>query len=493
LSTPIRRIKRRKTMLVQQFFVTGIAHSSYLLGGTKTCAIVDPRRDVNVYLDAAESLGMKVTHILETHLHADFISGHLNLADKTGSRIYAPKSAECEFDHIPLAEGDTVKIEDMVLSVLETPGHTPEHISYVVTDQARGPDPVAVFCGDTLFVGDVGRPDLFPGKARELAFTLYYSLHEKLLKLPDFCEVYPAHGAGSLCGRALGAKRTSTIGYERKYNGALQIEDQEEFITSLTTDMPAAPDHFSRCTAVNRSGPALVGSLPVLEAFDPASFNKMTKERDRVVLDVRGYDAFGGQHVPGSYHIDLGGNFATFAGWILPPEKEILLVALSGSQAEEAAVWLRRVGLDRAIGYLKGGMSEWATAGLPTGHVGQLSVEELHQMSTGDRDMTIVDVRAPSEYQEFHIEGALDIPAPDLRARYTELDPTISTVVLCSTGIRSSMGASILKQHGFREVLNGAGGMAAYGAAGYGPECPVCVIPHGPHFLGKEMEITLGA
>jgi len=173
-------------MLVQQFFVTGIAHSSYLLGGTKTSAIVDPRRDVDIYLDAAESLGMKITHILETHLHADFISGHLDLAAKTGATIYAPKKARCRFDHIPLAEGDTIEIEDMVVSVLETPGHTPEHISYVVVDQARGPDPVAVFCGDTLFVGDVGRPDLFPGQAHELAFALYDSLHEKLLKLPDF-------------------------------------------------------------------------------------------------------------------------------------------------------------------------------------------------------------------------------------------------------------------------------------------------------------------
>jgi len=480
-------------MLVQQFFVKGLAHSSYLLGGTKTCAIVDPRRDVNVYLDAAESLGMEITHILETHLHADFVSGHLDMAENTGAKIYAPKSAGCKFDHTPLAEGDTVTIEDMVLNVLETPGHTPEHISYVVVDQARGPDPVAVFCGDTLFVGDVGRPDLFPGKAQELAVNLYHSLHEKLLKLPDFCEVYPAHGAGSLCGKAMGAKRTSTIGYERKYNGALKIKDSGEFISSLTTNMPAAPDHFSRCSAINGSGPALTGSLRALEPFDPVSFNELVKARGTVVLDVRGYDAFGGQHVPGSYHIDLAGNFATFAGWILPPEKEILLVALGGAQAEEAVVWLRRVGLDRVVGYLEGGMFEWAKAGLHTGHVGQLSVEEIHQMSTGDRNMAVVDVRAPSEYQGFHIEGAVNMPAPELRDRYSELDTTIPTVLICSTGIRSSLGASILKQHGFREVFNSAGGMTAYGAAGYGPECPVCVIPHGPHFLGKKMEIALGA
>jgi hydroxyacylglutathione hydrolase len=480
-------------MLVQQFFVTGIAHSSYLLGGTKTSAIVDPRRDVDVYLDAAESLGMKITHILETHLHADFISGHIDLAAKTGATIYAPKKARYQFDHIPLAEGDTVEIEDMVVSVLETPGHTPEHISYVVVDQARGPDPVAVFCGDTLFVGDVGRPDLFPGQAHELAFALYDSLHQKLLKLPDFCEVYPAHGAGSLCGRALGAKRTSTIGYERKYNGALQIQDREEFIRSLLTDMPAAPDYFSRCSTVNASGPALVENLPVLKPLNPVRFDDMTKRKDNIVVDVRGYDAFGGQHVPGSYHLDLAGNFATFAGWILPPEKEILLVALDSGQAEEAAIWLRRVGHDRTVGYLRGGMFAWAMAGLPTGHVGQVSVQELRQMITGGRNITIVDVRAPSEYKGFHIEGALNIPVPDLRTRFSELDPVISTVLLCGSGIRSSLGTSILKQHGFKEVLNGAGGMIAYAEAGYGPECPMCVIPHGPHFQGKKMELTPGA
>lgn len=479
-------------MIVQQFFLKGIAHSSYLLGGTKTCAIVDPRRDVGVYLDAAKAFNMEVTHILETHLHADFVSGHLDLAEKTGAKIYAPKSAECKFEHVPLAEGDTFAIEDMELNVLETPGHTPEHISYVVADKARAEEPVAVFCGDTLFVGDVGRPDLFPGKAQELAFNLYHSLHEKLLKLPDFCEVYPAHGAGSLCGRAMGAKRTSTIGYERKYNAVLQIKNREEFIQSLTTNMPPAPDHFSRCSAINGRGPDFIRSLPSIDALDAKEFNKKVKAGNNVVLDARSYDAFGGQHVQGAYHIDLGGNFATFAGWILPPNKDILLVTFDEAQAEEAAVWLRRVGLDRVIGFLEGGMFEWAKAGLPTGHVGQLSVEELYQMSTGKQNMAIIDVRAPAEYQGFHIDGAFNIPAPDLRKRYSELDPSIPTAFVCSTGHRSSLSASILKQHSFKDVFNVAGGMTAYSAAGYGPECPVCVIPHGPHFLGKKMEIKLG-
>ena len=475
-------------MIVQPFFLKGIAHSSYLLGGSRTCAIIDPRRDVQIYLDAAESLGMKITHILETHLHADFISGHLDLAERTGARIYAPKSADCQFDHMGLAEGDTLDMEDMTLKVLETPGHTPEHLSYVVTDRARGKEPVCVFCGDTLFVGDVGRPDLFPGMARQLASKLYDSLHLKLLTLPDFCEVYPAHGAGSLCGRSMGAKRSSTIGYERLYNSALQIKDKEAFIDSLTTDMPPAPDHFSRCSDINRNGPALISKLPVLKKMGPEDFHRVMKGKGTLVLDIRHYDSFGGQHVSGAYHIDLGGNFSTFAGWVLPPGRDILLVSYDDGQAEEARTALLRVGLDRVAGFLDGGMFDWSKSGLPSGHIGQLSAKELHQMSTGASPFAIVDVRAPSEYQSFHIQGAVNIPVADLRTRYRELDPQIPTAVVCSTGHRSSLGASILKQHAFKEVHNVAGGMTGYSAAGFAPECPVCFVPHGPHFLGRALK-----
>jgi glyoxylase-like metal-dependent hydrolase (beta-lactamase superfamily II) len=345
-------------MFVQQFFVKGIAHSSYVLGGTKTCAIIDPRRDVQIYIDAAKDMGMKITHVLETHLHADFISGHLDLAEKTGAAIYLPKSAGGAFSHVGVSEGDTFAIEDMIIKVLETPGHTPEHISYVVTDRARGEEPAALFCGDTLFVGDVGRPDLFPGRARELASKLYASLHKKLLAFPDFCEVYPAHGAGSLCGRAMGAKRTSTIGYERRYNAALQIRNEDEFIVSLTTHMPAAPDHFSRCSAINGQGPRLIKDLPEAIPLSPAAFRETLRGDSSVVLDTRTFDAFGGLHVPGSFHIDFRGNFATFAGWITPPDKDILLVSETPEQVREAMVWLRRVGLDKTVGYLKGGMAE---------------------------------------------------------------------------------------------------------------------------------------
>lgn len=473
-------------MFVQQFFVKGLAHSSYLLGGNNTCAIVDPRRDIDIYLNAAKDMGMKITHILETHLHADFVSGHLDLAEKTGATIYAPKAGKCRFKHKALKEGDRFRIEDMELRVFETPGHTPEHITYVVIDKARGKEPVCIFCGDTLFVGDVGRPDLFPGIAKELASKLYDSLHNKLLTLPDFCEVYPAHGAGSLCGRAMGAKRTSTIGYEKKYNSALQIKDRAGFIRSLTTNMPEAPDHFSRCSAINGKGPQLTGKLPALMALEPLRFKKMSERKDTIVVDFRSYEAFGGQHIPGSYHIDMGGNFATFSGWVLPPDKDILIVAESLEQAQGIALWLRRVGLDRAVGFLDGGMYEWAKEGLSMDHVPQLTVKELHKMTTKGKSMILCDVRAKGEFEKNHIKGAMNIPAPDLRKRYRKLDRKKPIALLCSTGHRSSLGASLLKQRGFKEVYNVAGGMIGYTAAGYTPECPLCVAPHLPTFTGKK-------
>jgi glyoxylase-like metal-dependent hydrolase (beta-lactamase superfamily II)/rhodanese-related sulfurtransferase len=472
-------------MFIQQFFLPGLAHSSYLMGGASSCAIVDPRRDVEIYLEAAASMGLKITHILQTHLHADFVSGHLDLAEATGAVIVAPKAGNCEFKHNPVAEGDSLLIEDLEIRVLETPGHTPEHVSYVIIDHIRGPEPAVIFCGDTLFVGDVGRPDLFPGMALELAGKLYCSLNEKLMTLPPFCEVYPAHGAGSLCGRSMGAKRTSTVGYEKLYNGALAITDRQQFIASLTTDMPPAPDHFYRCSEINRRGPALVGTLPTPEPLPPARFREAMTQKGALVLDVRGYSAFGGQHVPGAYHIDLGGNFATFSGWVLPPEQIILLVTDKAEDSGAVAMQLRRVGLDQVVGYLEGGMFEWAKAGFATDHIAQLSAPELNRRIANGGDLTLVDVRSPGEYAQSHVQGAVNIPAPMLRTRHTELDPNRDIVLVCSTGHRSSLAASILKRNGFSRIWNVAGGMTGYSAAGFSPECPLCVVPHGPRFLGK--------
>ncbi len=466
-------------MLLKHFFIGKIAHSSYILAGKNSCAVIDPQRDVDSYITEARALGVDITHIIQTHLHADFISGHMDLAKKTGAKIYVAKSAECSFEHVALSEGDIIELEDMVLKVLETPGHTPEHLSYVVIDKSRSDSPVGVFVGDTLFVGDVGRPDLFPDIAEELAGKLFHSLHDKILKLPDYAEVYPAHGAGSLCGRAMGAKWRTTIGYERNFNSALKIQDKSEFIKSLTTNMPPAPDHFSRCSDINRKGPALVADLPVMEELSANQFKQRIRDSSLLVLDTRGYHSFGSQHLPDAWHLDLNGNFPAFAGWVLPTEKDILLVADDYQKALEANTWARRVGVDRIVGYLDGGMIAWALAGLKTNHIELISAEELHDMITGKANFVLLDVRAPLEYEDNHIKGAINIQVSELRTRHNELNKDKKTLLICSSGNRSSLGASILKQHGFTDIYNIAGGMTGYSAAGYTRECRVCVNPHG--------------
>jgi hydroxyacylglutathione hydrolase len=479
---PIEQKREDNAMLLKHFFLNKIAHSSYLLAGKASCAIIDPQRDVDLYVHQARELGLPITYIIETHLHADFVSGHMDLARSTGAKIYAPRSAQCAFDHVPLSEGDTVDIEHVQLRVLETPGHTPEHITYVVTDTTRGDTPIGAFVGDVMFVGDVGRPDLFPSLAEELANQLYDSLHEKLLKLPDYCEVYPAHGAGSLCGRSMGAKYLTTVGYERRYNAALQL-NRADFVHSLTSHMPPAPDHFSRCSDINRNGPTVLADLPALEELSPAQFRQRMEDPHVQVVDVRGYTAFAGLHVPDAWHLDLNGNFPTFAGWVLPTDKQFLLVADDYGDAVIATLWAQRVGVDSIVGYLAGGMAAWATSGQRTSDNYLISAEDLHDRVSGDSHIVLVDVRAPLEFQDGHISGAINIPAPDLRTRYTELDPDKPTFVVCSSGNRSSLAASILKQHGFREVHNLAGGMTGYSAAGYAEQCDVCVNPHGSRFF----------
>jgi glyoxylase-like metal-dependent hydrolase (beta-lactamase superfamily II) len=472
-------------MLIKHYFINKIAHSSYILAGSDVCAVIDPQRDIDIYIDEARDLGVVITHILQTHLHADFVSGQLDLSEKTGAKIYVAKSAKCRFDHVALSEGDTIEIEDILIKVLETPGHTPEHLCYVVVDTSRGKDPVCAVVGDTLFVGDVGRPDLFPDRSEELAGKLYHSLFDKILKLPDFCEVLPAHGAGSLCGRAMGAKWRSTIGYEKKYNDALQIKDKPKFIKSLTEDMPPAPDHFSRCSDINRKGPVLVSKLPRMKELNPESFKDILDKEGVTVVDSRSYLAFGGQHIPGAWSLDINGNIPTFAGWVLPLDKDLLVVSDSFKEAEETNVWLRRVGMDRIVGYLDGGMAGWVTKGYKTNYIAQISAEYLHDRVTGSEKFVLLDVRAPLEFEDSHIEKAINIPVADLRERHSELHKEDTIIMICSTGNRSSLGLSILSQHGFKNLYNVAGGMTGYSAAGYTKRCNVCQNPHGSRFYSR--------
>jgi hydroxyacylglutathione hydrolase len=466
-------------MLIKHYFMNKIALSSYILAGSDVCAVIDPQRDIDMYINEARDLGVIITHILQTHMHADFVSGHMDLAEKTGAKIYLAKAAKCEFDHIALSEGDTIEIEDILIKVLETPGHSPDHLCFVVVDTSRGEDPVCTFVGDTLFVGDVGRPDIFPDIADKLSDKLYHSLFDKILKLPDFCEVLPAHGAGSLCGRAMGAKWRTTIGYEKKYNKALQIKDKAKFIKSLTEDMPPAPDHFNRCNDINREGPKLVSDLPRMKELNAKSFKEMIDNENVAVVDTRSYLAFGAQHIPDAWSLDINGNLPTFAGWVLPIDKGLLVVSDSFEEAEKTNVWLRRVGQDRVVGYLDGGMAAWSVEGYRTNHFTIISAEDLHDMVSGSEVFVLLDVRATNEFEDSHIEGAINIPVADLRERHIELKKQDEIILICSSGNRSSLGVSMLLQHGFKNLYNVAGGMTGYSAAGYVKRCTVCQVPHG--------------
>ncbi len=447
-------------MLIKHFFVEKIAHSSYLVADKTTCAIIDPSRDIDQYLEEAYTRDLKITHIIQTHLHADFVSGHMDLAKETGATIYMPKSAGVTFPAVEVEEGDSFVLETIKFSVLETPGHTPEHVSYVVYDLPRSEQPIGVFTGDTLFVGDVGRPDLFPEIKEELADKLFISL-QKLMSLPDYCEVYPAHGAGSLCGKAMGAKYRSTIGYEKRFNSALNIKDKNDFISALTKDMPGVPDHFALCSDFNRQGPTVLDSLPPLEAFSVGEFYEKYLDENVVILDVRSYMAFGGAHIPDSLNISFSGNLPVFAGWVIPYDKDIVLVAENDEDVFGTMMWLHRVGLDRTIGYLKGGIEKWISAGHPVDFIDQLNVSDALEMMN-EEGYTLIDTQDPLAYSAFHIPGAANLPSPDVRERYVELDPEEIYILICNSGNRSNMAASILKTKGFHNLYNVAGGMKSY-------------------------------
>jgi rhodanese-related sulfurtransferase len=283
------------------------------------------------------------------------------------------------------------------------------------------------------------------------------------MKLPEFCEVYPAHGAGSLCGKSMGAKYTSTIGYEKKYNPILQNDNIEDFVESLTKDMPGVPDHFGRSSKINGIGPKPIYKLPKIRLLEADQVYEESKSEDTLILDVRSYHAFGGLHIPMSYNIDYTGNLPTFAGWIIPPEKNIILVADSYEMAQETAIWLYRVGLDNVTGYLNGGMHSWAAKGYPVSKIIQVSPEEYESIKD-DEDIVLIDGRDKLAYEEEHIENALNIPSPDLRTKWQELDKNKRIVVICNSGVRSSVGISILKQKGFEKTYNLAGGMQGYNA-----------------------------
>jgi len=448
-------------MYFEQFYLGCLAHASYLLASDGEAVVVDPQRDVDLYVNAAMEHGVTIRHIFETHLHADFVSGHKELAARTGAKIYMGAHAGAEFAHVAVSDGFELKFGQTSIRVLETPGHTAESICLVVTDAEKSSTPWAVLTGDTLFIGDVGRPDLSPRHTpAQLAGLLYDSLHDKLLTLPDNVLVYPAHGEGSLCGKNMRAERSSTIGTERLTNYALQIKSREEFIAQLTSNLPARPEYFLKDAEINRTGAAPLSELAPLRAITPQELNHMLRDGE-LALDVRSGDDFAAQHVPGSVNIALSGQFASWAGTVLGLTAHPVLIADTEAQIEEARVRLARVGMEALDGYLAGGVVAWRQAGLPVAKIEQITPQELEtRLQRGD--VSVLDVRRQGEWDAGHLDGANWWPLDNFNVSPPEIDHKSALAVHCKGGYRSMIACSLLERAGFHHVLNVAGGFDAW-------------------------------
>ena len=448
-------------MYFEQFYLGCLAHASYMLASDGEAVVVDPQRDVEIYLNAAEANQVSIRHIFETHLHADFVSGHQELASRIGAQIYIGEQAQATFPHVAVRDGFALRVGKMRITALETPGHTPESMCLVITDEEKSAAPWAVLTGDTLFLGDVGRPDLSKRHTPvQLAGMLYDSLHGKLLKLADDVLVYPAHGAGSLCGRNMRAERVSTIGTERLTNYALQIKSREEFVAQLTSNLPARPAYFSQDAEINRTGAAALSDLPALSPLEPADVKSILTDGG-IVLDVRAGDDFAAGHVPGSVNIALSGQFASWAGALLGLAACPVLIAESQEAVSEARMRLARVGLEGCRGYLKGGVAAWTEVGLPLATLPQISVQVLSDRLQ-DSGVQVLDVRREPEWEAGHVAGASWWPLDNFKIAPPEIGRNIPLAVHCKSGYRSMIACSLLQRAGFHNVLNVSGGFDAW-------------------------------
>lgn len=448
-------------MYFEQFYLGCLAHASYMIGSEGEAIVVDPQRDVDIYLKAAVDHGLKIRHVFETHLHADFVSGHKELATRTGAQIYIGAQAHASFPHVDVRDGFELRVGKMRLNVLETPGHTPESICLVLTDQEKSPRPFAVLTGDTLFLGDVGRPDLSRNHTpQQLAGMLYDNLHNKLMALSDDVLVYPAHGAGSLCGKNMRAERSSTIGTERLTNYALQIKSRDAFVKELTTNLPTRPGYFSQDAEINRQGAPALADLPSLPAVSPAKLQSLIAS-GAIALDVRSGDLFAAAHVPGSVNIALSGQFASWAGTLLGLGPKLVLIADSAEQAAEARMRLARVGIEGACGYLDGGVPAWKQANLPTEALLQINVQDLRE-KLAKENIRVLDVRREGEWQAGHIAEADWAPLDYFSTALPDLDRNAPLAVHCKGGYRSMIACSLLQRAGYANVINLQGGFDAW-------------------------------
>jgi hydroxyacylglutathione hydrolase len=460
-------------MKIQQYYLACLSHASYMITDekTKTAAVVDPQRDIDQYLADAKAGGYTIKYVFLTHFHADFIAGHIELRDKAGATIHLGRRAEAEFSCVKVKDGDAIEFGDVRLEIMETPGHTPEGISILVYDLAKSAkEPLAVLTGDTLFIGDVGRPDLLASigvTADELADMLYDSITNKLLKLPDATLVYPAHGAGSMCGKSLSNETVSTVGEQKKFNYALQPMSREEFKKIVTADQPEAPDYFVHDAILNRKERASLGDA-MEKTLQPLSLDEALAlgKSGAQLLDVRDGIDFEGGHLRGTLNIALSGKYATWAGSMLSHDKPIVVIAEDGGE-EEAVMRLGRIGFDNVAGYLAGGMSALASRDDLVERTERITAPALAEWLAGKRPdagaaPVVVDVRSEAEHARGHIAGALNIPLTHLDERIGEIPSGKPVAVHCEGGYRSAIAASLLQKLGRANVHDMVGGYKAW-------------------------------
>lgn len=451
-------------MEFKQFYLGCLAHASYYIGSESEAAIIDPQRDVTQYIEEAKANNQQIKYIIETHSHADFVSGHLELAEKTGAEIIFGQKANTGFPTHKVKDGDELNVGKIKLKFLETPGHTPEGITILAENTENLNEPMKMFTGDTLFIGDVGRPDLIGSKgftAEQMGAMLYDSLTEKIIPLSDETEVYPAHGAGSLCGKSLSKETWSTLGVQKRTNYALKPMSKEEFIKVVTADQPEVPAYFPVSASQNLKGSASLEDLP-----KPINFS--TEEIinfDGVVVDVRQNTEFGEKHVPNSINIGLGGQFASWAGTLIIIGTPIAIVAETETQVNEAFMRMARVGIETVKGFIliedfKG----------ETNTIEQVSVNEVKELTETEKYLQFVDVRRSAEHAAGHAARTINLPLDSLSKEIDKLDPNAPTFVICQGGYRSSLGTSILENAGFSKIYNVSGGTKAWTDAGFDTE-----------------------
>jgi hydroxyacylglutathione hydrolase len=457
------------SLILETVQTEGIAELSYLIGDDKTgtAAVIDPRPDVEIYLELAKKRKVSITHIFETHIHADLVSGSRELAERVKTaKIYASVEggAQYGFEHEALKDGAAFEFGDLVLTAKHTPGHTPEHMSYAAGEKKRAPKLWGVFTGDSLFVNSAGRPDLMgDDQAEQLAEQLHDTLYGFYLTLEDDIIIYPSHGHGSPCGADIGDRLTSTIGYEREFNPFLKYPDKKDFKEFALSSAPPEPTYYKRMKKLNAKGPEVFGNLPLVPGLPPKAFKEAMEKNKPVVVDTRSMLAFGGGHIEGALNIAALPELSIWAGWMLDPEKPILLVLEHDDDVAKVVPLFLRTGYSKFAGYLVGGMKAWDNAGFPLGEVDQMTVHEVKEQAD---ELQILDVRSPDEWKNGHIPGATHIFLPEVPKKTSQLNKKKPVAVYCDSGYRASLGASILKKEGF-EVHNVPGSWQAWKNAKY--------------------------